>query len=97
MPTVVDQISKRYMVCLLCLHYKFSDFLPKMSRSALKIENLELFSHEITTKNCSYHLGRQKVIIGIYYLLHLYNRIYPDFIAIVPFQDLFNKKDAEQV
>ncbi len=65
MPTVVDQISKRYMVYLLCLHYKFSDFLPKMSRSALKIENLEVFSHEITTKNCSYHLGRQLVITGV--------------------------------
>jgi len=28
------------MVCLLCLHYKFSVFLPKMGESALKIENL---------------------------------------------------------
>ena len=28
------------MVCLLCLHYKFSVFLPKMPHSALKIENL---------------------------------------------------------
>lgn len=40
MPIAVDQISKRYMVFLLCLHYKFSIFLPKMPKHALKIENL---------------------------------------------------------
>jgi len=40
MPIAVDQISKRYMVCLLCLHYKFSVFLPKMPQGAPKIENL---------------------------------------------------------
>jgi len=28
------------MVCLLCLHCKFSVFLPKMGKSAQKIENL---------------------------------------------------------
>ena len=39
MPIAVDQISKRYTVCLLCLHYKFSGFLPKTDKSTLKIEN----------------------------------------------------------
>jgi|GEM_PF-3682312 len=30
MPPALDQISKRYTVCLLCLHYKFCYFLPKI-------------------------------------------------------------------
>lgn len=42
MPTAVDQISKRYTVCLLCLHYKFSYFLPKMTKSLSKLEKFEL-------------------------------------------------------
>ena len=39
MPIEVDQISKRYTVCLLCLHYKFSVFLPKTSKKVYEIEN----------------------------------------------------------
>jgi len=38
MPIAVDQISKRYTVCLLCVHCKFYVFLPEMRFRDLKFQ-----------------------------------------------------------
>jgi len=40
MPPALDQISKRYTVCLLCLHYKFCGFLPKIIFLIKKMTNM---------------------------------------------------------
>jgi len=60
MPPAVDQISKRYTVCLLCLHYKFSVFLLKMDFFHANSYDFLIFAREI--KGCVFLINRLMLV-----------------------------------